>query len=192
MSDTEATSSATIPSGGTPTDRPLTNKEKRQLAVAQKRQAKEQAALRKAGKSTTDDATLTPQKRQHDEHKPDSTAISDGEAGEKEEEEVEVVSHKEQRRRKKQAKLDAATAADDDSPTDPNALMHPTRAATNNNTAALPRSGFSIWVGNLSFFTPPAKLVDWFNQRGIDGISRVNMPKGLPAGWEEAVDQEWE
>ncbi|PWN48834.1 hypothetical protein IE53DRAFT_306582, partial [Violaceomyces palustris] len=41
------------------------------------------------------------------------------------------------------------------------------------------RSRHSVWVGNLSFSTDEAKLKDWFERRGVEGISRVHMPKGL-------------
>ncbi|KAJ1021909.1 hypothetical protein NDA16_003671 [Ustilago loliicola] len=154
MSDTDQTSIA-LPSGEV-VDRPLTNKEKRQLAVAEKRKAKE------AAKSPSSTTPVEKRKRQDDD--PSSTPP---------EGEEEVLSHKEQRRRKKLAKLNPTDPSD---PTDPNGLIHPSRTA--GTPAQQPRSGFSIWIGNLSFFTPPAKLIDWFNTRGVDGISRVNMPKG--------------
>ncbi len=146
------------------TERPLTNKEKRQLAVAQKRAAKEQALASKTDSPAKRKASAT------------SAENAEGEQVEEgaEEEEVEVLSHKEQRRRKKLAKH---TADGEEEEAGPNSLMHPTRAL-GTSAAVQPRSGFSIWVGNLSFFTAPAKLVDWFEQRGVDGISRVNMPKG--------------
>ncbi|SPO31704.1 related to RNA-binding protein rnp24 [Ustilago trichophora] len=160
--------------------RPLTNKEKRQLAVAQKRAAKEQAAARKLAPSSSSSSSSSA--AIGEKRKRDATSIGDVEADgepvegeptepQEDEAEVEVLSHKEQRRRKKLAKLSDST--DSTLPSDPNALMHPSRAPT-----VQPRSGFSIWVGNLSFFTAPAKLIDWFEQRGVDGISRVNMPKG--------------
>ncbi|SPO31461.1 related to RNA-binding protein rnp24 [Ustilago trichophora] len=178
MSDSEMpvdTPASTTGGGEGAEGRTLTNKEKRQLAVAQKRAAKEQAAARKSSSSSS---AAVGEKRKRD-------ATSDGVGGDGEavegestsaqegETEVEVLSHKEQRRRKKLAKLSDPSATDSELPSDPNALMHPSRAPT-----VQPRSGFSIWVGNLSFFTAPAKLIDWFEQRGVDGISRVNMPKG--------------
>ncbi len=152
-------------------ERQLTNKEKRQLAVAQKRAAKEKAAA-----APTAAAVAGGTKRKHD-----GEATAEGEADGEGEEEVEVVSHKEQRRRKKLAKLSdpssSSTSAEGTDSANPNALMHPSRTALGA-PAQIPRSGFSVWVGNLSFFTAPAKLMDWFQQRGIEGISRVNMPKG--------------
>ncbi|SNX87943.1 related to RNA-binding protein rnp24 [Melanopsichium pennsylvanicum] len=176
--DTEVVSASVAATVGDGADRPLTNKEKRQLAVAQKRAAKEQAAARKVT------APLIGEKRKaqdlidsNSDAADTSTVTANGEADQGQ---VEVLSHKEMRKRKKLGKLNPdsidATAATADA--DPNNLIHPSRAAIA--TPSLqPRSGFSIWVGNLSFFTAPAKLVDWFNQRGVDGISRVNMPKGM-------------
>ncbi|SOV05919.1 related to RNA-binding protein rnp24 [Ustilago sp. UG-2017a] len=166
MSDTESTraSTTTLPTGEA-VDRPLTNKEKRHLAVAEKRRAKE---------------TASSAKRKRDDE-PSSSAPTDpsnpsNPSGEGQEE---VLSHKEQRRRKKVAKLssssDPSCTSDPSNPTADD-LLHPSRSA--GGPATQPRSGYSIWIGNLSFFTPPAKLVDWFNSRGVDGISRVNMPKG--------------
>ncbi|ETS59736.1 hypothetical protein PaG_06258 [Moesziomyces aphidis] len=147
------------------TERPLTNKEKRQLAVAQKRAAKEQALASK---------TDSPAKRKAPDAGAEGAEGAQAEQGAEGDEEVEVLSHKEQRRRKKLAKQ---ADGEGEEAAGPNSLMHPTRAQ-GSSAAAQPRSGFSIWVGNLSFFTAPAKLVDWFEQRGVDGISRVNMPKG--------------
>ncbi|PWY98685.1 hypothetical protein BCV70DRAFT_201485 [Testicularia cyperi] len=193
MTDTEAqTTSTTAPAvtvdtaESSPTTKPLTNKEKRLLAVAQKRKAKEDAASQKHGKPDE-----KKRKRQ------DGDVDGDGDNAEHEGEgdgegEIEVVSHKEQRRRRKLAK---AMGLDPSDPAaleqaanggaggkDPNSLLHPSRQAVNGGGvgvgASIPRSGFSVWVGNMSFFTPPEKLVDWFNTRGIDGISRVHMPKG--------------
>ncbi|GAC95051.1 hypothetical protein PHSY_002626 [Pseudozyma hubeiensis SY62] len=148
-------------------DRPLTNKEKRQLAVAQKRQAKESAAARKSkpSDSASTSTTTAGVKRPHESISQDDSVAA--------EEEPEVLSHKEARRRKKL--LSSTTSDPSSSDPTPNSLVHPSRAPG----ALPPRSGFSIWIGNLSFFTPPSKLVDWFTQRGIDGITRVNMPKGL-------------
>lgn len=155
-------------------DRPLTNKEKRQLAVAQKRQAKEQAASKKV--------SATGEKRKRDAE-PTQSNVEDAVEGEDGEEvEAEVLSHKEQRRRKKLAKLEPsleeASSARDGGDVKGIGRMHPSRAAVAA-PALQPRTGYSIWVGNLSFFTAPAKLIDWFNTRGVDGISRVHMPKGM-------------
>lgn len=142
----------------------LTNKEKRQLAVAAKRQAKEAKSAAAAS------ATSASSKRKRDVSSSQFSPVEDAEGAE--EEEVEPVSHKELRRRKKLAKL----ADSSDPSADPNSLVHPSRQP--GGPAAQPRSGFSIWVGNLSFFTAPAKLIDWFNTRGVDRITRVNMPSG--------------
>lgn len=150
--------SPTIPPSAEGVDRPLTNKEKRQLAVAEKRKAKEV-------KSSITPTAVEKRKREDDAstNPLESTQVE------------QVLSHKEQRRRKKIAKL-SITSSDPSDSSGPNALMHPDRAA--GSPSSQTRSDFSIWIGNLSFFTPPAKLIDWFNTRGVDGISRVNMPKG--------------
>jgi hypothetical protein len=101
-----------------------------------------------------------------------------------EEEEVEALSHKEMRMRRK-AEKQAARAGG--STITPSAAppVHPSRAAAvavANNKASLDattkRSRYSIWVGNLLFSTSVNRLQEWFEDKGILGISRVNMPPG--------------
>ncbi|KAM0746457.1 hypothetical protein T439DRAFT_329889 [Meredithblackwellia eburnea MCA 4105] len=102
----------------------------------------------------------------------------DGEMGEgKEGEEVPAMSHKEKRlaKRRKLA-LEASGATVDEST--PAAATAPTVPAVGQTPA---KSAHGIWVGNLSFKTSSRVLLDWFAQRGLKEVTRVNMPGGKRA-----------
>lgn len=111
------------------------------------------------------------------------------EGGEEEEDEAadgddaEVVSHKEMRKRKRAEKqANKAGQGSNGSISAAAPPVHPSRAAAvaaaTSTTSAHTRSRHSIWVGNLSFRTTPERLQEWFEEKGLFGISRVNMPKG--------------
>lgn len=85
----------------------------------------------------------------------------------------EAVSHKEARKRRKLAKA-AAMRAEQGLP-EPEAKVEHTKEKET-------RSQFALWVGNMSFQTASEKLVDWLADKGINGISRVAMPKGVRKG----------
>lgn len=82
--------------------------------------------------------------------------------------EVEALSHKEQRKRRRLEKkglLPALGSAED---------------GTAERREALPeRSPYAIWIGNLSFMTNAQRLQSWLEEKGLQGISRVHMPKGV-------------
>ncbi|CAD6892651.1 unnamed protein product [Tilletia controversa] len=105
-------------------------------------------------------------------------------------EEVEALSHKERRKRrrleKRTASLNANAAATDGASAGTPSSAGPIITSSSGQSSAskpAPRSQYSIWVGNLAFSTPPEKLQSWLEDRGVAGISRINMPKG--ARWHE-------
>lgn len=130
---------------------------------------------RKSGAQKEEDASVRPVEKEGEE--------ADGEEGEEgKEEDVEALSHKESRRRRRAEKQAAARAGGSSSAAP---RVHPSRATAvavaNKNAssdAAAKRSKYSIWVGNLLFSTSANRLQEWFEDRGVLGISRVNMPPG--------------
>ncbi|PWN45223.1 hypothetical protein IE81DRAFT_285961 [Ceraceosorus guamensis] len=88
--------------------------------------------------------------------------------GEAEDAEVEAISHKEQRKRRKLEKAAAKAGTGGSADSVP--------VATEPKVPA--RSGFSLWIGNLSFRTSEARLKEWLEEGGITGISRIHMPSG--------------
>jgi RNA recognition motif-containing protein len=99
-------------------------------------------------------------------------------------EDVEALSHKEMRRRKKAEKAAARAGANGGSSSSA-PPVHPSRAAavalantTASSDTVAKRSKHSVWVGNLLFSTSAERLQDWFEQKGVLGITRVNMPQG--------------
>ncbi|UZJ54466.1 hypothetical protein CBS101457_003786 [Exobasidium rhododendri] len=98
------------------------------------------------------------------------------------EEEVEAVSHKEMRKRRKLEKQ-ATRLGHDATGSVAGPPVHPSRAlavASANAVSSGPirSSRHSVWVGNMSFRTNAERLQEWFEEKGVYGISRVNMPKG--------------
>ncbi|POY73589.1 hypothetical protein BMF94_3122 [Rhodotorula taiwanensis] len=94
------------------------------------------------------------------------------------------LSHKEKRLAKKR-KLAAEQAGEDPDavtvakPAKPQvAASQPTTIGTTlvGNTPA--RSAHGVWVGNLNFATHPRELLAWFAERGINDVTRINMPGG--------------
>lgn len=110
------------------------------------------------------------------------------EGAEEEDEEVEAVSHKEMRKRRKMEKQAARHAAAEDGKAmdlgsagagarGQHALS--TAASAEQSEKAKPaRSPFSLWIGNLAFNTSSDRIQSWLRDNGIEGISRVHMPKG--------------
>ena len=77
----------------------------------------------------------------------------------------EVLSHKEARQRRKMEKKGVSHS--------------PKKAVAAAAGAGAPaRSAHSVWVGNLSFGTDEGKLRELFAAQGIEGVSRIHMPKG--------------
>ncbi len=136
--------------------------------MRRKRAAKEQALASK---------TDSPAKRKAPDAGAEGAEGAQAEQGAEGDEEVEVLSHKEQRRRKKLAKqADVRVRRSGGAE-----FAHAPDAGAGLVGTAQPRSGFSIWVGNLSFFTAPAKLVDWFEQR-VWTASRYQHAQGRKKG----------
>lgn len=94
------------------------------------------------------------------------------------EEEVEAISHKEKRKRRKLEKKGLLPPAAGDEAAEEQREFS-TSTGANAATALPPRSSHALWVGNMNFMTSPERLQEWFEQKGISGISRVHMPKGM-------------
>lgn len=76
----------------------------------------------------------------------------------------EPLSHKERRKRRKLEKQ-ATERGDIEAPL-------PARAEEPH------RSAFCVWIGNLSFRISVDELKTWLAEHGVEGVSRVNMPRG--------------
>lgn len=144
----------------------LTNKERRKAKQEAKKKQAEEAKVAKVDKK----------KRvleQEDGQGEDTPATE----GEEAEEPVEALSHKEQRKRRKLEKkglLPPPAGADGD------VDAMPSSSHAKPQRPDLPeRSPYAVWVGNLSFQTNIERLQGWFEERGIQGISRVHMPRGV-------------
>ncbi|KAE8234432.1 hypothetical protein CF326_g525 [Tilletia indica] len=92
-------------------------------------------------------------------------------------EEAEVVSHKEARKRRRLEKRVASLSANT-ATAEGQAAAPAVAVITSSASKPAPRSQYAIWVGNLSFSTTPEKLQTWLEDRGVAGITRMNMPKG--------------
>lgn len=185
--------------------RPLTNKERRQAKSA----AKRATAQATPTKTLASDAQPSGEKKKRKrvemadsgaEQPAQEGATKRAEAGEEgpggagaggeeDEEEVEALSHKERRKRKKLEKAAARSGEAGDGtngqPSNvpawgPNAPNPAAAAAAQ--AKRLPRSNFSIWVGNLSFQTSTDRLKSWLEEQGCEGISRLHMPAGAKRG----------
>ncbi|EPQ25654.1 uncharacterized protein PFL1_06791 [Pseudozyma flocculosa PF-1] len=170
----------------------MTNKEKRKALQAAKRAAKEAKALEAPSAPTTPAAassTTTKRKRDAADEGNDAAEeepAADGEEQQQEEEEGEVqaLSHKEQRRRKKlekKARLEGKELGVAAAKHGANGSSSSSRAAgATAGAAAAPvkRSPWCIWVANMRFTTDEQKLKEFLENQGIEGISRVHMPKG--------------
>lgn len=157
----------------------LTNKERRKLKQAEKRKRVEEGEAAPAETATAPQGTsetTVERKERKQRRSEDAEDAQGGEAedaadaeGEGEDGEVEALSHKERRKRRKMEKkgiLPPAGAA-----SGPGAPGKPQEALPE-------RSPWAVWVGNLSFSTTTQRLQAWFEEKGIQGISRVHMPKG--------------
>ncbi|GAA5994399.1 uncharacterized protein JCM10292_002039 [Rhodotorula paludigena] len=110
-------------------------------------------------------------------------AAQEGSEAVKVDDEERPLSHKERRLAKKR-KL-AAEQAGDDAPA-PAAPAVPARPAAPAQTTigstlvgnTPSRSAHGVWVGNLNFATHPRELLAWFADRGLQEVTRINMPGG--------------
>ncbi|KAK0570247.1 Nucleolar protein 13 [Tilletia horrida] len=98
----------------------------------------------------------------------------------------EVLSHKERRKRRRLEKRAASLSANAGQDAGKKSVAANTGAAptvivesgSSSASKPVPRSQYSIWVGNLAFSTTPQRLQTWFEDKAVAGISRINMPKG--------------
>lgn len=138
----------------------LTNKERRLARQAEKRK-------RAKGGDVDADA--------------DAGEADDAANAEEEEDlaEPEAISHKEKRKRRKLEKKGLLPMQGEDGQ-DESGASSAARPPPSSSLNALPaRSQYSLWVGNMNFMTSPERLQSWFEDKGIEGISRVHMPKGM-------------
>ncbi|BGP23987.1 RNP24 [Rhodotorula toruloides] len=111
----------------------------------------------------------------------------DGE-GVDEDDDERPLSRKERRQAKKR-KLAAYAAGDGEAAT-PTKPAKSTTSASSSQPAATTsigstlvgntpsRSAHGVWVGNLNFATHPRELLQWFKERGLEEVTRINMPGG--------------
>ena len=126
----------------------MTNKERRKALQAEKAAKREELKRKRSEDSGSGGA--------------DPTSNLEGEG-------EEVLSHKEARQRRKMEKKGVSH-----SPKKAVAAA----AAAGAGAGAPARSAHSVWVGNLSFGTDEGKLRELFAAQGIEGVSRIHMPKG--------------
>ncbi|BGP31346.1 Nucleolar protein 13 [Rhodotorula toruloides] len=111
----------------------------------------------------------------------------DGE-GAGEDDDERPLSRKERRQAKKR-RLAADAAGDDDLPPPAKPAKSSTSTSSLQPAAATSigstlvgntpsRSAHGVWVGNLNFATHPRQLLQWFKERGLEEVTRINMPGG--------------
>jgi RNA recognition motif-containing protein len=143
----------------------MTNKERR-LARKAEKQSKQQISAENVSKKRSPDSEEELRRKDYE-----GAAAVDGSD---EDEDIEALSHKERRKRRKLEKQSGHRTVDNE---DSEQRMGTT--TEERGTAKEKRSPFSLWVGNLSFQTSAPRLQQWFEEKGISGISRVHMPKGI-------------
>ncbi|GAA5985316.1 hypothetical protein JCM11641_005391 [Rhodosporidiobolus odoratus] len=102
--------------------------------------------------------------------------------GAAEEEEERPLSHKEKRQAKKRKLAEEAsgiTPAAAPTPSAPAPALTTIGNTLIGNTPS--RSAHGVWVGNMNFATHARELLAWFAQKGLQEVSRINMPNGKRA-----------
>lgn len=86
-----------------------------------------------------------------------------------------ALSHKEKRlaKRRKLSGIEEVVKSAPAAPTVPG-------GPTIGNTPA--KSAHGVWVGNLNFNTTSKLLLEWFEERGLKEVTRINMPNGKRPG----------
>lgn len=151
----------------------LTNKERRLAKQAEKKKRAEGGAAQATTAASVEaPAKTTKRKQETDEAATQVNGLASEDAAPaaqgEQEGEVEALSHKEQRKRRRLEKkglLPASGSAEDTNAEKREPLPE--------------RSPYAIWIGNLSFMTNAQRLQSWLEEKGLQGISRVHMPKGV-------------
>ncbi|BGP07305.1 Nucleolar protein 13 [Rhodotorula toruloides] len=135
-----------------------------------------------AASSAAQDATSEANGAAHE-----AKEAEDGE-GAGEDDDERPLSRKERRQAKKR-KLAADAAGDDELPPPSKAAKSSTSTSSSQPAATTSigstlvgntpsRSAHGVWVGNLNFATHPRELLQWFKERGLEEVTRINMPGG--------------
>ena len=154
----------------------LTNKERRIARKAERKKEREELVMKKtqidspekASKKRAKEETLTTNASSSldlNEHPGMEHKDNNEHAQEDKTEEMEAISHKERRKRRKMEKQAVGSASQS---TESSAPI-PSRPQ---------RSAYSVWIGNLAFYTSADDLTEWLQDQGIEGISRVHMTSG--------------
>lgn len=175
---------ASVAEASVPAEKQLTNKEKRLLKKQEK--AKQKAAAESNKADAEDETAVTAveekmKKRKRAAEGAEAEGAQDGEQQEEGAEEEEPLSHKEQRKRRKLEKQleikRKSLGSAGEAPASAEA-----KGAVKDEKDLPARSKFSVWIGNMSFRTSPQRIQEWLEEREIEGISRVHMPKGVRRG----------
>ncbi|KAK4055498.1 Nucleolar protein 13 [Microbotryomycetes sp. JL201] len=104
------------------------------------------------------------------------TADNEHDAHDTADEQDPPLSHKERRLAKRQ-KLKSTNDIDTDNNVSSNSKAD--KKATTLKVGATPaKSAYGVWIGNLTYTTTSQQLLAWLAERGLQDVTRVNMPKG--------------